>query len=96
MTCTLPLINLDTFIGVNRSVNLKSNTSDPDETICKRRSIFLGLTLNHDDALPGVLGSRGIRPFISGEQRNKSLKLKGTKAISGNMEHRNKDFDFGE
>ena len=29
-------------------------------------------------ALPGVLGNRGIRPFISGEQGNKSLKLKGT------------------
>ena len=27
---------------------------------------------------PGVLGNRGIRPFISGEQGNKSLKLKRT------------------
>ena len=30
------------------------------------------------EVLPGVLGNRGIRPFISGEQGNKSLKLKGT------------------
>ena len=30
------------------------------------------------EALPGVLGNRGIRPFISGEQVVKSLKLKGT------------------
>ena len=30
------------------------------------------------EALPGVLGNRGIRPFISGEQGNKRLKLKGT------------------
>ena len=28
--------------------------------------------------LPGVLVNRGIRPFISGEQGNNSLKLKGT------------------
>ena len=31
-----------------------------------------------DEALPGVWGNRRIRPFISGEQGNKSLKLKGT------------------
>ena len=31
-----------------------------------------------DEALPGVWGNRGIRPFISDEQGNKSLKLKGT------------------
>ena len=30
-------------------------------------------------ALPGVLGNRGIRPFISGEQGNKGLKVKGTR-----------------
>ena len=28
------------------------------------------------EALPGVFGNRGIRPFISEEQGNKSLKLK--------------------
>ena len=47
----------------------------------------------------GVLGNRGIRPFISEEQRNKSLKLKGTGGQrqfwgTGNIE--NQDFDFGE
>ena len=54
------------------------------------------------EALQGVLGNRGIRPFISGEQRNKSLKLKGTGETpeerqfwgTGNIE--NQDFDFGE
>ena len=51
------------------------------------------------EALPGVLGNRGIRPFISGEQGNKGLKLKGTGEQRqfwgiGNIE--NQDFDFGE
>ena len=36
------------------------------------------LVANINEALPGVLGNRGIRPFISGEQGNKSLKLMGT------------------
>ena len=50
-------------------------------------------------ALPGVLGNRGIRPFISVEQGNKSLKLKGTGEqrqfwVTGNIE--NQDFDFWE
>ena len=45
------------------------------------------------------MGNRGIRPFISGEQGNKSLKLKGTKEQrqfwgTGNRE--NQDFDFWE
>ena len=34
------------------------------------------------EALPEVLGNRGIRPFISGEQGNKSLKRKGTRKQS--------------
>ena len=51
------------------------------------------------EALPGVWGNRGIRSFISGEQWNKSLKLKGTREQrqfggTGNIE--NQDFDFGE
>ena len=45
------------------------------------------------------LGNRGIRPFTSGEQTNKSLKLKGTGEQrqfggTGNIEHQ--DFDSGE
>ena len=49
--------------------------------------------------LPGVLANMGIRPFISGEQGNNSLKLKGTGEQrqfwgTGNIE--NQDFDFGE
>ena len=50
------------------------------------------------EALPGVWGNRGIRPFISGEQRNKSLKLKGTgkqRQFGGTGTIENQDFDFG-
>ena len=48
-----------------------------------------------NEALPGVLGNRGIRPFISGERGNKSLKLnRGTKAVLGNGEHRKSRFWF--
>ena len=32
----------------------------------------------HNEALPGVLGNRRIMSFISGEQENTSLKMKGT------------------
>ena len=51
------------------------------------------------EAFPVVLGNRGIMPFISGQQGNKSLKLKGTEEQrqfwgTGNIE--NQDFDFGE
>ena len=51
------------------------------------------------EAPPRVLRNRGIRSFISGEQGNKSLKLKGTGEQrqfwgTGNIE--NQDFDFGE
>ena len=45
------------------------------------------------ESLPGVLGNRGIRPFISGEQ----LKGMGEQRQfwgTGNIE--NQDFDFGE
>ena len=48
---------------------------------------------------PRGLGNRGIRPFISGKQGNKSLKRKATGEQrqywgTGNIE--NQDFDFGE
>ena len=52
-----------------------------------------------NEAFPEVLGNRGIRPFISGEQRNKSLKLKGTgeqRQFWGTENIENQDFDFGE
>ena len=48
---------------------------------------------------PEVLGNRGIRPFISGEQGNKSLKLKGTgeqRQFLGTRNIDNRDFDLGE
>ena len=57
----------------------------------------MGQTADSNEDLLEVLWNRGIRPFISGEQGNKSLKLKrtgGTKAILRNLE--NQDFDFGE
>ena len=50
------------------------------------------------EALPGVLGNRGIRSFISGEQGNKSLKLKKTgkqRQFGGTENIENQDFDFG-
>ena len=50
-----------------------------------------------NEALPGVWGNRGIRPFISGEQGNKSLKLKRTGEQSkGTWNIEKQDFDFGE
>ena len=47
-----------------------------------------------DEALPGVLGNRGTRAFISGEQGNKGQILRGTKTILGKREHRKQIFDF--
>ena len=41
----------------------------------------------------------GVRPFISWEQGNKSLKLKGTgdqRPFGGTWNIENQDFDFGE
>ena len=54
--------------------------------------VFKGQLINIE-ALPGILGNRGIRPFISGEQGNKSIteRNRGTKAVLSNQ-----DFDFGE
>ena len=48
----------------------------------------------YDEALPGVLGNRGKRVFISGEQGNKGQILRGTKTILGNREHKKTNFDF--
>ena len=51
------------------------------------------------EALPGVLGNRGIRPFISGEQGNKSKQLNGAgeqRQFSGTRNIENQDFDSGE
>ena len=46
------------------------------------------------NALPGVLGNRGIRPFISGEQKSKTEGNRGIKAILGNRVHRKSRFWF--
>ena len=37
-----------------------------------------GCTAVQDEALPGVLGNRGTRAFISGEQGNKGHFFRGT------------------
>ena len=55
--------------------------------------------MSYCEALPGISGNKEIRPFISREQGNKSLKLKGIWeqrqfGRTGNIE--NQDFDFRE
>ena len=50
------------------------------------------------EALSGVLWNRRIRPFISGEQGDKSLKLKGTgeqRQFWGTGKIENQDLDQG-
>ena len=50
-------------------------------------------------ALQGVLGNREKTPFISEEQGNKSLKLKGTgehRQFGGTANIENQDFDIGK
>ena len=47
------------------------------------------------EALPGVLGNMGIRPFISGERGEQNSKTEGNRGTkAGTIE--NQDFDFGE
>ena len=63
--------------------------------------MFIGATLTFQgqmtvsEALPGVMGNRGIMSFISGEQWTTSKKNEGnggTKIILGSREHRNLRF----
>ena len=54
----------------------------------KRVSVFFS------EALQGVLGNRGNKAFISGEQGNKGQILRGTKTILGNREHKKTNFRF--
>ena len=52
-----------------------------------------------DEALPGVLGNRGTRTFISGEQGNKGQILRGTgeqRQYWGKGNIKNKFSIFGE
>ena len=63
------------------------------------RQYFYHASLKRILTLPGVLGNKGIRPFISGEQGNKSPKLKGTgeqRQVWGTGNIENQDFDFRE
>ena len=48
------------------------------------------------EALPGVMGNRGNRAFISGEQRSNFEGNRGTKTILGNREHKKTNFQFLE
>ena len=50
--------------------------------------------MSADEALPGVLGNRGIRAFISGEQRPNFEGNWGTNTILGNREHKKTNFRF--
>ena len=50
------------------------------------------LDVEGTEALPGVLGNRGKRAFISGEQRLNYEGNRGTKTIFGNREHKKTDF----
>ena len=47
-----------------------------------------------DEALPGVMGNRGIMLFISGEYKSDNERNRGTNVILGSREHRK--YDFGE
>ena len=46
------------------------------------------------EALPGFLGNRGNRAFISGEQRSNFEGNMGTKTILGNRDHKKTNFRF--
>ena len=52
------------------------------------------ISKNINEALPGVLGNRGNRAFISGEQRPNFEGNRGTKTILGNREHKKTNFRF--
>ena len=58
------------------------------------RSLPVAEISTYIEALPGVLGNRGNREFISGEQGNKGQILRGTKTILGNREHKKTNFRF--
>ena len=55
---------------------------------------FTQMNLSLSEALPGVLGNRGNRAFILGEQDNKGQILRGTKTKLGNREHKKTNFRF--
>ena len=52
------------------------------------------LLTRNSEALPGVLGNRGKRVFISGEQRPNFEGNRGIKTILGNWEHKKTNFRF--
>ena len=77
----------------NRSASLAMSTSVlkalPGKLEVKRHSPTI-------EALPGVLGNRGSRAFISGEreQMPNFEGNSGTKTILGNREHKKTNFRF--
>ena len=56
--------------------------------------VMLNIFMFYTEALPGVLGNRGKRVFISGEQRPNFEGNRGTKTILGNREHKKTNFRF--
>ena len=52
------------------------------------------LLTRNSEALPGVLGNRGKRVFISGEQRPNFEGNRGIKTILRNWEHKKTNFRF--
>ena len=67
--------------------------------IAQKLTFVLFISYEIFEAFPGVWENTGLRPFISGEQGNKSLKLKGTgeqRQFGGTGNIENQDFNFGE
>ena len=66
----------------------RSHSTKGLSTKCHGRELYF------IEALPGVLGNRGKRAFISGEQRPDFEGNRGTKTILENREHKNFFFQF--
>ena len=58
------------------------------------QNLNYGFQCIKSEALPGVLGNRGKRAFISGEQWPNLEGNRGTKTILGNREHKKTNFRF--
>ena len=50
--------------------------------------LIANIAFPFNEALPGVLGNRGTRTFVSAEQRSKNAGNREKKAILRNREHR--------
>ena len=81
------------YFSIKQTITTSTTTATTTTTTAATTT---STTATTTEALPGVWGNRGIRPFIYGEQGNKSLKLKGTgeqtKTILENRENRKLKF----